>query len=354
MPSPTPSRRREQGAPGDRGGLPLIRVFGVRVTLAYSVVIVASIILGVTGSRSLNDRTGEAVLAAGLGLLLWILGWVVQMIVYGAVSNLVGWPAQRIRLGLFGIESVPKAWTASSAATVVLATLTALFAIASMCWLVGSEFELQQSISARDTFWGAPSLGAGAYDSHWLSAAWLFFVQALCQLYPLNHSLGRTLLAAGIVGWFRPGSIDLQIQTLRRLLLLVAWMTVLVAGALFLDGRFPQWLVTLVIGIVLWISSPTSAVASLIGGMNHDHRDGPAGDLHTPVSQWLRDRDRQRRIRRALKQEHGEAMDHDALDEVLGRLHQGGIESLSKEDRKLLRRVSQQVRQRRDAGPGAG
>jgi hypothetical protein len=48
-----------------------------------------------------------------------------------------------------------------------------------------------------------------------------------------------------------------------------------------------------------------------------------------------------------MKRERGEAADAQRLDEILHRLHHDGVQSLSVEDRRILDRVSENLRRER-------
>jgi hypothetical protein len=48
-----------------------------------------------------------------------------------------------------------------------------------------------------------------------------------------------------------------------------------------------------------------------------------------------------------MKRERGEAADAQRLDEILYRLHHDGVQSLSVEDRRILDRVSENLRRER-------
>jgi hypothetical protein len=60
-------------------------------------------------------------------------------------------------------------------------------------------------------------------------------------------------------------------------------------------------------------------------------------------------RRQQQRLKEALEREHTEAVDASRLDDILRRLHSDGIDSLPEEDRKILERVSQNLRRERES-----
>jgi len=354
MPATEPRRNHAFWQPVDQWAVPLYRGGAVRISLSYLVFVVAAIIIGAILIRSFDRANGEVIVAMSIGASLWIGGWILQGVTFGAVSGWVGWPVRDVTIGLFGVQFLPRRLPPSALASIALATLTVLLASSSLCWLIGSRVEMGPALNTRDSLWVTPSLGGGDYDTTWLSAAWLLFVQSLCQVYPLSHSIGRNLLAAAVGQWLRARRFDDQLRNLRRMLLFVALGTMLVSIGLLINGQFPGWLVCAVVATALWISSEGRDVPALIQGLNNYQRDREATELQKPVGQWFVELERQRRARRALRRERDEAADADRLDEVLSRLHQGGADSLSREDRKLLRRISQRVRQQRDADDSSG
>jgi hypothetical protein len=72
--------------------------------------------------------------------------------------------------------------------------------------------------------------------------------------------------------------------------------------------------------------------------------DGPhtASVDETGLSRWWA----RRREAREMQRRQQEAEDEKHVDEILSRLHEHGMQSLSREDRELLQRVSQRYRSR--------
>lgn len=72
-----------------------------------------------------------------------------------------------------------------------------------------------------------------------------------------------------------------------------------------------------------------------------------------PVATWRRyqarreDVAKQQRLRETMEREHREADDASRVDEILQRLHQDGVESLSQDERELLQRVSEALKNER-------
>lgn len=354
MPANPPRQNHAFWEPSARWSVPLFRLGSVRFAFSYLVFVTTALIIAGTVVRTLNGTSGDLVAAVAMGGMLWMTGWAIQVIAYTTVTAWIGWPTRVVIIGLFGIQLVPRRWPPSALISVGLATCTALLVPVSICWLIGSRVELEPALTSRNSFWIAPSVGATSLDSIWLSAAWLMFVQAVVQLYPLSHTIGRHLLAAAVVALRPERRRDEQLRSFRRILLFVALATMVGSIGLLIDGQFPAWAVGAFVGIAVWISSESREVPALIDGLNDWHRELPTNALQRSVGQWMRDRERQRRARKALRRERDEAADADRLDEVLTRLHQRGADALNREDRKLLRRISERVRRQRDAEDSTG
>ena len=85
--------------------------------------------------------------------------------------------------------------------------------------------------------------------------------------------------------------------------------------------------------------------------------NGETGQLHGKVgvrSEWRRRRERRNerarteQLRATAAREQSEASDAARVDDILERMHQSGVESLTKEERELLSRVSEAIRRQRE------
>jgi hypothetical protein len=121
-----------------------------------------------------------------------------------------------------------------------------------------------------------------------------------------------------------------------------------------------KWPLILLLGILLWLSSRASDVTAILAGFQSRGEDPyTAPELRIdqaqtsrpgPVSsirRSLRTRHDRRRVILAMKRERNEATDAARLDEILNRVHCDGIDSLSREDRAILDRVSETLRKQR-------
>jgi hypothetical protein len=123
-----------------------------------------------------------------------------------------------------------------------------------------------------------------------------------------------------------------------------------------------SWVVLLILAITLWISSRWSDMERALAGFQsaanqdairtRDSRVSPSPlDIVLVFRQRIGDWRTQRRLRAARSREQGEAIDAQRLDEILTRLHREGIEALSVEDRRILKRVSESLRRQRSERP---
>jgi hypothetical protein len=208
--------------------------------------------------------------------------------------------------------------------------------------------------------WTAPGFGLLSSESVWLAGAWLCWIQAICQMFPLPKSLGRVWLVSIVALLARGAGETSQTDIARRLLQVVATVTAIIAVASI--GRepnlaVPRWPLLMLLAVVLWITARGSDILDMLiafgSTIDPDSDDASSEFVDRPWllrttqsvrSIWLR-----RKARKALQQERNEAVDAAQLDHVLEQLHEQGIESLSSGDRALLNRVSQALRRQRES-----
>jgi hypothetical protein len=216
------------------------------------------------------------------------------------------------------------------------------------------------------SIWNIPSLGLEDHDSIWMSAACLCWLQAVFQLYPLPRTLGRQIIGA-LIAITSPG-----VEAARRA---SRFRHALVAGALLMMGLTLalmvgaisplgiHWLVPFALALILWISSRGADVeltmegyrlAAVFQGNRSSTGDDSGHAVVDRTESWwfaLHRRYRHWRTSRRMKtiraREQGEAVDERRLDEILSRLQRSGMNSLSNEDRRVLNRVSENLRKRR-------
>lgn len=332
--------------------MPLGRLAGTRLGLSYTVFLAAAIVFAVALTFSGRPGNADLVHVTALGAAFWISGWLVQSVTYFALTWLLRLPLSHLSIGLLGVEAAPRNWSATKTLTMALGTLASLLLLGSFYRMVEGDFQMPVLSPAPAQPLAAPSIGFTSPDSIWWSAAWLCWVQALCQIYPLPRTMGRHLVAAccGIAS----RRFDLSVQTLifRRCIAMIALLTLVLAIALMsseADRVFPQWSLLAMLGVLLWLSSRSSDVPTILLGFESVREIEARAGLISRIRGVIRSRRDQERLKKTLQQERSEAVEASRLDEILNQLHRDGIESLAAEDRKILERVSKNLRQRRQA-----
>lgn len=216
----------------------------------------------------------------------------------------------------------------------------------------------------------APTAAIAAIDRPWVAASWIFCLQGCWQLLPLPQSLGRVGWST-VIGLFTrsrdPAASDRSnaIHAMRQ----VQWWLVgmsaatLVLGvlAIHLTGISSQpggraWpALSSVTLLALWMFV-SSRGDDLLASQLILAANGETGVLHRRIGirplfrHWQaarRQRERTRKLLEVAKREREEASDAARVDEILQRLHASGRDSLSAEERAILSRVSEAIRQER-------
>lgn len=348
------NRDSEFREPTDPWSVPIFRFGGRTVTVSYSVFLVAAVVLGVALNEALSGSGQDVAAATAIGVVFWISGWAIQSFSYASIARLIGSPIRHLSIGPFGIKAFARMWSPSGALAVSLGTIASLVALGSLYRLVEGGFQVPGLGSEPESLWTMPSLGMTKNDSPWLAGAWLCWIQAIFQLFPLGGSLGRQLLGSLIGLSAKHSGVDFRIRILRRSLTVIAIATVGIAIRLYFNRTFPGWLIMLGIGVSIWISTRGKDTTETFRGFQrHADKIGPTG-LRATAKELVRTHQGRRRSQKTLQREREEAADASRLDEVLHRLHDSGADSLSREDRELLQRVSLRVRQERDADSSSG
>lgn len=352
-------RRRDPGPELERWAMPLGRWGSTRFYLSYAVFFSAAVVAAIVLALWVRPGNSDLPRAALIGVAFWIGGWLIQVITHLTVAAALGLRTRRLSIGLIGLEAAPRPWPAGKSLVVAIATIFSLLMLGILYRLIEGDFQMPTLSQPPDDIWRAPSLGLTATDSLWKSGAWLCWIQCLFQMYPLPRTMGRQSLAAltGICS----GGIDLSIQSmiLRRCLSAVALLTVFISVYLMAaeaETFMMRWPLLLMLGVLLWLSVHTSDVSAILAGFGasadeshevlDDRQRQSAGPLAS-IGQAIQSRRNRKRVKQAMEKERSEAEDATQLDEILHRVHEAGIDSLSREERLILERVSRNLRDQR-------
>jgi hypothetical protein len=338
----------------DPWSIPVFRFRRLQVTLSYLVFLVAAVVIGIALNDSLLGSADGLGAATAIAIGFWIAGWLIQGITYLVISRLIGAPVGRLPIGLLGVKALPRRWSASAALTVSLATISSPVILGVLFVVIEGGFQLPVVSTEPNSLWTVPSVGVSKHDAPWLAGAWLCWAQAILQLVPLDRSLGRQVLASLIALIVPKHGLDSKVHILRASLTGIALVTVAAAIRLYLIRSFPGWLIVLALGVAVWMTGKSKHLIEIFRGFEQYSEEVQQTGLRESARQLIRSRQSRRRIKQALEQERGEAIDAARLDDVLNQLHTGGADSLSKQDRKLLQRVSERVRKERDADSASG
>jgi hypothetical protein len=180
----------------DRWSVPIGQLFGTSLGLSYSTFIAGAILVSIVLTSAGEQGNANLPKIAAMGTVFWVSGWLVQFVTYFGVCRLLNLPLRQLTVGLLGIESLPRNWSASRTLMVTLATTASLLVLGSIYRLVEGGFQMPVLSRDSPSMWAPPSIGFASVDSIWRSAAWLCWVQAICQMYPLPRALGRYMFAA--------------------------------------------------------------------------------------------------------------------------------------------------------------
>ncbi len=346
---------------GDESGrfsLPLLRLRWLRVRLSYTVLLALAILVGVVINVSRQPGNVDLPGVAVFGTFAWFSGWMIQILAYGAVAWGSGYRVRGFTVGLLGIETAPHHWQARVAFFTGVAAAMSLILLGCFYRLVDGGGQVPSIGASSDPIWQLPSIGLGEVESVWRTASWLCFMQAIGQMFPLPRSLGRQILAACVSFFGRELGVGVQIKVLRLLIDCFAFGTFGFAIWLMTTGNELagiRWSLLLCVSVLLWVSSRWSDTLLILEGFDVCRGDRQ-GRGRQPIWQALAGRFRRwrevRRVRHAHRVEQGEAVDARRVDEILNQLHEQGIESLNAGDRKLLEKVSANLRKQRVGGSG--
>ncbi len=350
--------------------IPLGHVGQTRFFLSGVVVLAAIAVVAVVAAMTSRQGNADLPIVAAIGSGFWIAGWLVQVVSQLTICGVFGLRTPEITINLIGVESGPRRWLATQSLLVSLTSLAAMVIAGVLFWWVEGGFRTPVLTPTQPDFWSPPSIGLSSSDSIWRVGAWLFWVQAVCQMFPLPRTTGRQVLAALTSVCSRRLDLPHQVAVFRRCLVAVSLLTLVVAMMMIAgDGSMtiPRWPLILLLALLLWTSSHSSDLADTMIGFQsprvderyeqqsiddnavkkvireNEYRIG----IFQRVGEAIRTRQNRRRVKRAMVQERREAMDASRLDEILNRLHENGLDALSQEERAILNRVSQALRDRR-------
>lgn len=338
--------------------LPWTRPF--RCFVSYAVPIGLGILtLWVVVSTFRVGGTADLPPSAAAATAFWASGWVVQALAFFSLRGLVGLRTPWLRLGLLGVETSPQKCLPWQAFVVSVGTVVPILLLGMFYRLVEGGFQMPVLEPADTTEFMPPSIGFKQHESIWLTGAWLCWFQAVLQMVPFSRTPGRQLLSGMVVAVGRVLPESMQLQLFRRMLIVLASAIMLLSLPLMFAHESPwsaSWPWLALAAVFLWISSRSDDIPKLIQSMQPSE-----SDLESQVNQsWLAslreyvaEHRRSRQLNRALRKERDEAADVQRLDEILNRLHREGVDSLSQEDRRILDRVSQNLRRERNPSDSA-
>lgn len=343
--------------------MPIVTLGGIGLNLSYGVFIAAAVIFSLTLMSRSAPGNSDLPRAAAIGVGFWVLGWLVQAVAFLLTAVGLGLSTRSLTIGLIGVESAPRRWTARRSLIVSIVTVGSLLFLGVFWRLIEGGFRMPQwdSLAATPSWlsrfdaqgFRPPPMEFNSRESVFRFGSWLCGLQAVCQLFPLPRTMGRVMYGALVAICSPRFDALVQARLFRRCLIALAMMTLGIAMWVMSgegQSRFPRWPLFFLLAVLLWISSHRSDVRELLAGFAAAEAGGPS----VQPSLWdqirtARTRQKQTRsLKRALQSEREEAVDAARLDDILERLHVGGRESLSEADRQILKRVSGQLRKARD------
>jgi len=167
--------------PARREGIPLGRIAGVPVVLAYSWFVIAAftvIVYGPVLARNNPTLGTSAYIVAFAYAVLLLISVLVHELAHALTAKIYGWPTQKIVLNLWGGHTQFESFTSSPGRSVLVALAgpAANFVLAGGAWLLlgtdslGSVAEILTNIFMWANFLMASSTSCRA--CHWTAAGW--------------------------------------------------------------------------------------------------------------------------------------------------------------------------------------
>ncbi|KAA5538552.1 hypothetical protein FYK55_27420 [Roseiconus nitratireducens] len=370
--------------PSEGWSMPLGSLGGIRFFISYAVFVALAVLGGLVAMVQNRPGNGDLPAVTLLAVAIWMTGWMVQLIVQLTLHLGTSAKSESITIGLLGIELANplyrrQTWSAIAVLASAVLTLAALFlfGLGCLCLHMVHQFADPWQWSTWAGELSDPSFGLASVTNGYLTAAWLFWIQAACQAFPLPHNLGRGATASVITLLSPHADGVLQLRLLRRTIRLISIATMVIAMATMIadaDVFLPRWPILVVLSLLLWISSANRDLGDWVASIRvaqagrSDHPFKPTTDAAaseaaaepltlprttrrgwmTGLADSVRLRHRRRRARAALDRERAEARDAFRLDQVLKIVSEQGTDGLNAEDRALLKRVSENLRRRRE------
>ncbi len=331
--------------------VPIGKVLGRRLALSYWVLFATAAVAGVISIVGSGPGNRDLAIASLLGIVVWIMGWSLQAVIYA------GFAIRRdvvLSFSLVGIGWHQGAMSAKRTLVAAITTLVTLVVVGAGLIAIAKSGESATAAAERGLF-AIPGFGMTPADSMLHFSGWLFWLQAVGQLYPLRMTLGRHLIASIIVTVGPKLTQSVAAILLHRMLL---GISLLMVGIAIATMRFdnplvvPRWPFFLLLAFALLRTASVARARQLIDSLWERHQQQDSDEELVPpdgLSERLRGWFARRRARRALQREHDEAVDATKLDQILERLHEQGPDSLSHEDRVILKRVSESLKKHRNS-----
>ena len=346
--------------PADHWSIPFGRLAGIQFYVSYSVFVALAVLAALVASVQGQQGNSDLPLIAAMAVSVWATGWLLQVIVFFAFHLTSIGESDTLTIGLLGVEvayplSNARCWTAGANLASAMIALTSLvvFGIGCLATHMLTTSEQFGSLMAWGQQLAIPSFGMHSPENFYLSAAWLFWIQAACQAFPMPRNLGRGAIASALVMFAAEAGEDLKLKLLRRTIQLIAIVTLVLAMATMLVEPkvfFPPWPILILLSLILWHSSTRPDLIAWIRSVEvaktehlglalnksqgFDEGVGRGGRF----GKWLESARMHRKRKRAKavwKREREEALDVARLDHVLKLVSDKGAEALSAEDRAL-------------------
>ncbi len=351
LPSPSPEVADLNERVDARGALTVASIGPISLSLSYSVpiglvIVIIAVALGAFAPGTTTDWVPSAAAATGF----WITGWLIQGVTYFGLAHGPGRSPTVIRVGILGVELSPRVWSARRALSVGFAIVMSILSLGMFYRWVEGDFRIPQWTLSEPLNLTPPGLGFKSHESVWATAAWLCWVQAVFQMIPFPRTSGRQMVASCVV--LMSGSLPepMQCRLFRRMIVVLSIVLMALTFPMMAsdDPRSSfKWPWVLLAGVLLCASSRGRDIAPLIRGMQPAD-SGSSPSWSARFREFRLQRRGRKKLQRAIQREHDEAADVGRLDDILNRLHRDGVESLSKDDRRILDRVSENLRRQRD------